>query len=267
MSATRTWSPSGVVTLLTDFGEADTYVGVMKGVLCSRAPRLRQVVDLSHLVPPQNVRNASFHLAHAWRWFPEGTVHVAVVDPGVGTPRPILVARDRGHVFLAPDNGLLGPVLSPDAEVRALDLDLHGLPERSSTFHGRDVFVPTAAAFVEGADPLASGAPIADWRRDAFPDPVDEGGAWSGEVLCIDHFGNAITNLPASALAGDPEAWALVAGGDAYRVRRTYGAVERGEVLGLVDSYGLLELAVRDGSAARTVGLTEGAPMRLERHG
>ena len=122
-SPAASWGPSGVVTLTTDFGLTDPFVGIMHGVILSRIPAASRtalrIVDLTHGIPPQDVRSAAFHLAHSWRWFPEGSVHVAVVDPGVGSSRRILVALDRGHAFVAPDNGLLDPLLSPAAEVRA----------------------------------------------------------------------------------------------------------------------------------------------------
>ena len=150
------WRPSGIVTLLTDYGLDDAYVGAVKGVLYARGGAGLRVADLTHSVPPQDVRSAAFHLAHAWRWYPPGTVHVAVCDPGVGTERDVLVALFEDHAFLAPDNGLLGPVVGELADVRALDLERFALPRRSRTFHGRDVFAPAAAALAGGLDPRAA---------------------------------------------------------------------------------------------------------------
>jgi S-adenosylmethionine hydrolase len=161
---TDPWRPSGLVTLLSDFGEADAYVGMMKGVLASVGGRDVRAVDLTHAIAPQDVRAAAFHLAHEWRWFPPGTVHVCVCDPGVGTERAILVARAGGHAFVAPDTGLLGPALAAapgNAWIGRLDVERVALPGRSRTFHGRDVFAPAAARIAAGAEPasLATRAP------------------------------------------------------------------------------------------------------------
>lgn len=265
------WRPSGLVTLLTDFGLRDTYVGVMKGVLFRDAPALRAAVDLTHAVPPQDVRSAAFHLGQAWRWFPAGTVHVAVVDPGVGSGRRILVARQDGHAFLAPDNGLLDPLLGPDASVRALDVARHALsPGRrpSRTFHGRDVFAPVAARLASGLDPDEAGPPAGERVRLELAPPEDRGAEGiRGCVVCVDHFGNLVTNLPRELLAGGAGRWELEAAGRRAPLVGTYAEAERGELLALVDSYELVELAVRDGSAAERLGLGTGAPVRAVRRG
>lgn len=249
---------SGLVTLTTDFGRLDPYVGIMKGVLFSRARSLRAVIDLSHDVAPRDVRAASFYLAHAWRWFPAGTVHVAVVDPGVGSARAILLAREAGHLFLAPDNGLLAPVLGPEAEVWSLDVERFALPGASRTFHGRDVFSPAAAALLDGLAPEAAGTRAERPSGKGFPAPS---GA-RGEVLLADRFGNLITNLPASAALG--HSFARVAG-RSVPLRGTYAEASRGELLALVDSYGLVEVAQRDGSAAAALDLGPGAPVELRK--
>ena len=259
------------MTLLTDFGGRDAYVGIMKGVLYARAPELRAVVDLTHEVPPQDVAAASFHLAHAWRFFPAGTVHVAVVDPGVGSERPILVARSGGHAFLAPDNGLLGPVLEQDAgdvEVRRLDVERFSLDRRSRTFHGRDVFAPAAASLAAGLDPAEAGAPADAWERGVFPRPSVSAGAAAGVVISVDHFGNLVTNLGREHLhdlGGDSRGAALEAAGRRIPLLGTYAEARPGELLALVDSYDLLEISVREGSAAAALGLGVGAPVQLVR--
>ncbi len=268
------WRPSGVVTWTTDFGLQDGYVGTMKGVVLGVDAGLRQV-DLTHAVPPQDVRAASFHLAAAWPYFPPGTVHVAVVDPGVGSDRAIVVARDRGHAFVAPDNGLLGPVLGPDAEVRRLDVERFSLPARSATFHGRDVFAPTAARLAAGLDPAEAGPPHAGWTNPGpFPPPRAEGDEVVGEVLVVDRFGNAITTVrPADLGAASAEGrdaalarWTAAAAGRVLPVGRTYAVVAPGEPLALLDSLGWMEVAVRDGDAARTLGLAPGDPVRFRRN-
>ena len=254
----RTWTPSGVVTLLTDFGLRDPYVGVMKGVLARLAPAAR-AIDLTHAVEPQDVRHGAFLLAHSWRWFPEGTVHVAVVDPGVGSARRILVARHGGHAFLAPDNGLLGAVLDAGADVRALDVERFALPGAGRTFHGRDVFVPAAARLAAGLDPAEAGQPAGEHLRLDLPRPRPDGAGVRGEILFADHFGNLVTSVRPQDLPGGPAGWAALAGGERLPVRGTYAEAAPGELLALVDSFDHCELAVRDGSAARRLGLAPGA--------
>lgn len=261
-AASHAWTPSGLVTLTTDFGTSDPYVGVMKGVLHARFPAVRPV-DLTHGVPPQDVKVGGFFLAHSWRWFPPGTVHVAVVDPGVGSERAILVAEELGHAFLAPDNGLLGAVLSEAARVRALDVERFALPARSRTFHGRDVFAPAAAALAAGLAPEAAGVPLRSWRRMLLPAPVERPEGLAGEVLFADAFGNLITNLRPEP--GAEPAGVLEIAGRQLAVVGTYGEARAGELVALVNSYGSLEVALRSGSAARTLGVGAGAPVVLRR--
>ena len=259
----RPWSPSGVVSLLTDFGLEDAYVGAMKGVLLARQPGLR-VVDLCHAVEAQDVRAASWLLAGAWRYFPTGSVHVAVVDPGVGSERSILLAQEAGHAFLAPDNGLLGPLLSSEAQVVELDVERFSLSERSHTFHGRDVFAPAAAAVDGGLAPSECGARRATWEGAAWPEPEElEGGALDVEVLHVDRFGNLITSLAAGRLAG--ERWRVRIGGRLMPLVKTYADVDPGQPLALIGSCGTLEVSVRDGDAAELLGARAGARLRLER--
>jgi hypothetical protein len=257
------WRPSGIVTLLTDYGLEDGYVGAVKGVLYARGGPALRIVDLTHAVPPQDVRAAAFHLAHAWRFFPEGSVHVAVCDPGVGTARAILVALFEGHAFLAPDNGLLGPVLGPSATVLELDVVRFALPQASRTFHGRDIFAPAAAAIAGGLEPRGAGRPARAWHRESFPAPERDGDAWIATVLSVDRFGNVVGNVPAARVSDGR--WRAVVRERRLPLCSAYGEVAPGEPLALVDSYGLVELAVRDGSAARDLGLKRGDRFRLER--
>jgi hypothetical protein len=258
------WLPSGVVTLMTDFGLSDPYVGVMKGVLLGSEARPR-LVDLTHGIAAQDVRAGAFHLAHSWRWFPSGSVHVAVVDPGVGSERRILVAREDGHAFLAPDNGLLGPVLSGRAEVHALDVERFSLPARSRTFHGRDVFAPAASRLVEGLDPAECGPAVDDWERIEFPTPrFDEAGDVLGEVLVADGFGNLVTNVPADHLRGEVSAWTAHLCGVEAPLVGAYAEAGPGEVLALVDSLGFWEVAVREGDAADQLGAGPGTTVTFK---
>lgn len=262
-----TWKPSRLITLLTDFGVDDTYVGQMHGVLHRvAAPAQIQVVDLTHAIPPQDTLVAAFHLHHSYHYFPPGTVHVAVVDPGVGTQRRILVARHEEHVFLAPDNGLLAPILAETDDVRSLELDRFSLARRSATFHGRDIFSPAAARIALGLDPAEVGPRVSDWVRSSFP-AVREVNPHElhGVVLLVDRFGNLITNVPGTALDGPPQDWTAAAAGRTFPVARTYSDVEAGEVLALVDSFGCLEVAVHGGSAAAQLALSAGAAVVFKR--
>ncbi len=266
-AATAPWNPSGIVTLTTDFGLVDPYVGVMHGVILGRAPRAR-IVDLTHGVPPQAVDLAGFLLARSVQYFPAGSVHVAVVDPGVGTARRALVAEDRGQAFVAPDNGLLAPVLSRAARVYELDVERFALTARSRTFHGRDVFAPAAAAIAAGTAPRAAGrgAPIEPLAR---PAPASRPGPDGGEarVVCADRFGNLVLDVEAADLGAEPGRWRLECAGATIPVRGTYAEAEPGALLALVNSFGTLEIAVRDGSAADRLGLARGDRVSLRRIG
>jgi S-adenosylmethionine hydrolase len=262
------WKPSGIVTLLTDFGTEDPYVGMMKGVILSAAPRA-VIVDLSHGVPPQNVRVGAWFLLHASAFFPPGTVHVAVVDPGVGSGRRLLVAHDHGHAFLAPDNGLLGPVLSSAARVFELDPARHARPGASRTFHGRDILAPAAAALASGLSPEDCGSgPVAPEAGAAFPRPRElDGGRVECEVLLADRYGNLILSARPSDLSQHPIAggWIVEAAGRTIPVRGAYADAAPGELLALVNSYGVLEIAVREGNAAARLGLRQGDTVVLTR--
>lgn len=255
---------SGVVTLTTDFGLVDPYVGLVHGVILSRAPAAR-VVDLCHAIPPQDVARASFVLAHARAYFPPGTVHVAVVDPGVGSARRLLVAEDGEAAFLAPDNGLLAPVLSAAARVRELDAARFALPQPSRTFHGRDVLAPAAAAIAAGLAPLAAGLGAElPFARAEPPRARLAGDAGEAEVLFADHYGNVVLSARAADL-GQPERWRVEWSGQSLRVRDCYADAAPGEALALVNSYGHVEIAVRDGDAAAFLGLRPGRRVELRR--
>ncbi len=247
------------ITLLTDFGAADAYVAAMKGVIATVAPRA-QVADAAHAIPRGDIAAGAWVLSQYWNWWPPGTIHVAVVDPGVGTARMPLLAQADGRWLIAPDNGLLSGVASEARAFRAWRLNVPG-EERaiSNTFHGRDVFAVAAARLASGASwrRLARErieiCHLPDWRApERCPD-----GVISGTILHVDRFGNAITNLRANDLP--PAAWLLSAGRfRARRLHRTYGDVAPARPLVYIGSSGRLELAVRDGSAAARYGLRRG---------
>ena len=251
------FKPSGVVTLLTDFGLSDPYVGVMKGVMLSLAPKL-ELIDLTHGVPAQAVAVGAWHLSQSWSRFPKGTVHVVVVDPGVGSDRRILLAERDGHIFLGPDNGVLDPSLDGDAVVRSLDIERFALPGASRTFHGRDVFSPAAAALASGLDPSEAGELVSSWERFSLPEAeVDEAGVIHTEALYADSFGNLITTVEA-ALLGEGE-WTVELCGESMPLVGTYAEVEIGALLALVGSSGTVEVSQRDGDAAASLGAGAGA--------
>jgi len=262
MSAFR---PCGVVTLTTDFGLEDPFVGVMKGRIIERFPAAR-VIDLTHAIPPQRAAEAGFWLSRCFAYFPEGTVHVAVVDPGVGTNRAIVCVATGGHALIAPDNGLLVPVVarSVDSEIYELapsTLSALGIRNVSATFHGRDIFAPVAAELAAGrlAPPdLGERRPELAQSPLAEPGTPDGPGSVSGKVVTIDHFGNLITDIESSRLAGlrDPQ---VSIAGRIVPCRRTYGEARPGELLALVNSFDTLEIAAVGGSAAAALGVGRGA--------
>jgi S-adenosylmethionine hydrolase len=239
-----------VITLLTDFGTADGYVAELKGVLVSNAPTA-VLIDLSHDLPAQDVGFARLTVARYWRRFPVGTVHLVVVDPGVGTSREAIAVESEGRFLVGPDNGVLSPALfSLTARVVSVPIPITASP----TFHGRDVFAPVAAALAEGAALEEVGDVLHSPVRLRTPQPRrDADGSLHGEVLTIDRFGNAITNLVVRDLTG-----LVMAGGRTARVVRTYGEAAPGELVALVGSSGFVELAVREGNAALVFGFSRG---------
>jgi S-adenosyl-L-methionine hydrolase (adenosine-forming) len=251
-----------VITLLTDFGTADTYVGVMKGVIAGIAPEA-QVIDLTHEVPPQDVRTGAFHLLCAFPYFPAGTIHVAVVDPGVGTDRKIVAVKAGQHTFVGPDNGLLRWAVDAAGgadqcvSVEAPDVRL---PAVSTTFHGRDVMAPAAAHLARGL-PLDALGPVHERLiGEQFPVPTEIADSVQGEVLLVDRFGNCITNIRHS-----PEGCRIAVDGHNAVPVRTYGDARRGTIVALTGSSGFLEVSVVQGSAAAELGISRGASVHLTR--
>ncbi|MCB9538040.1 MAG: SAM-dependent chlorinase/fluorinase [Myxococcales bacterium] len=247
-----------IVTLLTDFGDRDGFVGAMRGVVLSRAPGAT-LVDLAHHVPRGDVAKASRVLARAAPYFPPGTVHLVVVDPGVGSARRALAVEAAGMRFVAPDNGVLEPFLT-GARVHAVSPGPLLPPARGSTFHGRDVFAPIAGALAGGVALERIGPRVGDPVRAPAAAPARAAdGRFVGRVVEVDRFGNLITDLPAEGFAAGCELHI----GDARLAGPApcYAAVEPGALAVVVGSEGTLEVAVRDGSAAERLGLTAGAPV------
>ncbi|MEO0660808.1 MAG: SAM-dependent chlorinase/fluorinase [Planctomycetota bacterium] len=268
------FTPSGVLSLTTDFGVVDGYVGTMKGVALAADPGL-SIVDITHLVRPQEVREASFHLRHAVPYFGPGAVHLSVVDPGVGTARESLVALWEGQAFVAPDNGLLPALfagLAGEVEYGVLDVERFLAPDASRTFHGRDLYSPSAAALASG-----SARPLDAISRLVAPEecvelddaePIVSAAGVRGTIQHLDHFGNAITNIePAAdeeiAAVADRRPRVIVAGVEVGWVE-TYGEAPDGELVALIDSFGLVEIARVGGSAEATLDLEVGDTVSLE---
>ena len=262
-----------IVTLTTDFGTADGYIGAMKGVIAAIDPAI-EIHDLTHEIPPQEIHEAAFALYRAVPFWPAGTVHCVVVDPGVGTERrPIAVRTPGGHLFVGPDSGLFTLFCPPfvEAEPEAVDLTERRwwrIEEPSATFHGRDVFAPVAAHLARSAaegevDLEAFGSAIEDVHRFDMPTPVETPGEYRGEVIHVDHFGNAVTNLPERWVRKAGRGARVEAGGQTIPVVHTYGDVERGRLCALVGSSGWLEVSEREGSAAERLGLAPGIPVLL----
>ena len=243
-----------LITLLTDFGLADNYTAEVKGVLLSRAPGVT-LVDVSHEVPPGNVRAGQYLLSRTWNRFPAGTVHLVVVDPGVGTARRALAAQAGGHCFVAPDNGLLS-VLPEDARFVVLPV----LRDASPTFHARDVFAPAAARLARGDRFDDLGSSITDPYPLPPPAPRVEGKTVVGEVIFADRFGNLISNIPAELVRRG--ARVRVGGTEVGALRRTFGDVSPGTLVAYEGSGGTVEIAVRDGSAVRHLAVGVGAEVR-----
>jgi hypothetical protein len=240
-----------IITLLSDFGLHDAYVGMMKGVILGRCPEAR-LVDLTHDIPAQQVASAAYVLGSAWRYFSPNTVHLAVVDPGVGTDRRVLVARCDHHWFVGPDNGLFSEVFTdvpPDLLIAVQSTDLFCKPI-SRTFHGRDIFAPLAAALGRQIDPQQLGTPIDDpVMLPIAPPAAKPDGALHGRVIHVDHFGNLITTIRATQMPFRP----IIRIGDRaiHGLVSNYGSVDSGTLVALIGSSGRLEISVSHGSAAR----------------
>ncbi len=261
-----------VITLLTDFGVSDPFVGVMKGVILGINPAA-VIVDLCHGTRAYDPSEAAFILLSSYRHFPKGTIHVAVIDPGVGGPRrPILAACD-GHLFIGPDNGLLGPLAEQAGplNVRAITADRYFLRPVSATFHGRDVFAPVGAHLSLGAEPAGFGEPIDDYVRLALPRPSPCGASSiRGEILYIDRFGNLVTNIARADLellaAGSPITALLVQlTGRQVPIVAYYAQLPPGVPGAVVGSADYLEIFVNQRDASRLLGMDRGSEVVVSR--
>jgi S-adenosylmethionine hydrolase len=257
----------GPITLTTDFGTSDHFVGTMKGVILGISPRAR-IVDITHEIAPQDVNEAAFVIAQAWRYFPKGSIHVVVVDPGVGSARRAILCEAEGQFFIAPDNGVLSMIYdSSRHKVRVISNEKFFLKKVSKTFHGRDVFAPAAAHLSKGVAPANFGKPIHDSVRSFLLKPTRlSRHDWSGVVLKTDRFGNLITNFHVDDfpdIADHPIE--LRAGLERItRLASTYAETAVGELFTIVGSSGYIEVVVNQGSAAKSLGIATGSPIELE---
>jgi len=255
-----------VVSLTTDFGLRDHYVGVMKGVILGICPPA-QIVDISHEVEPFQIAEGAFLIAQAWPYFPPGTVHLVVVDPGVGTGRRPILVEAAGQFFVAPDNGVLAMVWAAGPhQVRAISNQRYFRDPVSRTFHGRDIFAPVAAHLAAGLAASHLGLPIEDYLRPGFEKPRRTGErTWTGAVLHVDRFGNIVTNFHISDFPDlETRNVALTIGErEATVIARNYTECAPGELFLILASSGYVEVSIREASAARAIGCETGAPARL----
>ena len=257
-----------VITITTDFGEKDGFVGTLKGVIWSIASEAR-IADITHEVPPQDVLTGAIALWRAAPFFPAGTVHIAVVDPGVGTKRRPMAAKIGGQYFVGPDNGLFTPMIVDAERAGAKNVFVHlnkpkyWLKNVSYTFHGRDIFAPVAAHLASGVPLRDLGSPFTDPVELEMLQPERTDAGWRAHISVIDVFGNLTTDLPASMLETREGLRVRIAGREIDGLVESYGHRQPGDVVALVDSEGYIEVAVVNGSGAKTLGAKLGDPVEI----
>lgn len=259
----------GIVTLTTDFGLRDSYVAQMKGAILRTALRVT-IVDVTHGINRHSIVQAAFVIADLWRMYPDGTAHVVVVDPGVGTDRRPIALEVDGQYFVGPDNGVFSHILNAAEHdglswrgVVLTNPDYWRVREISATFHGRDIFAPAAAHLVNGTHLPHLGDPLDAPVRLVLPSYEEAPGTIRGEIIYVDSFGNCVTNIPAQTLPLPGTSDVVIACGKLAPLHfaPTYGMVGEGEPLALIGSHGYLEIAVRRGNAAHEFGLDSGTPV------
>jgi S-adenosyl-L-methionine hydrolase (adenosine-forming) len=258
--------PQPILTLTTDFGLSDHYVGAMKGVILGICPRA-QIVDVTHEIGAYQISEGAFAIAQAYRCFPKGTVHVVVVDPGVGTARRPIFMEAGGHRFIAPDNGVLSMIYAREAgKIRLISNDKYFRKPVSNTFHGRDIFSPVAAHVASGVQPSKLGKVIDDYLRPAFQNPVQTGKRrWNGQALKVDRFGNIVTNFHAGDFADLARRnFEFTVGAEHVGVlARNYAEASPGELFTIVGSSGYYEISIGQASAGKATGCAAGSPVEL----
>jgi S-adenosylmethionine hydrolase len=263
-------TPRPIVTLTTDFGLSDHFVGTMKGVILDIVPEA-DIIDICHSIQAFDILDAALTVAQAYSYFPASTVHLVVVDPGVGTARrPLVVGADK-YRFVAPDNGVLSLVYNREERLRVhhVTSEHYFLQPVSKTFHGRDVFAPVAAYLAKGVDLAKFGEPISDFLRLGAPKPrLLEGNTLGGVVLKVDHFGNLVTNITPLDAPGlfrlDKQPFKIRIGkAEITEIKSTYEEGERGQLFGILGSMGYLEIVASRGSAAQLAGATRGSEVQI----
>ena len=249
-----------VITLTTDFGQRDSFVGAMKGVVLSIAPRVR-IVDIVHEIRPGDIRAGAFALMTAAPFFPAETIHLVVVDPGVGSARKAIAIRCAQATFLGPDNGVLSWAVKHEGslEIRSLENPQIRLPRLSATFHGRDLFAPAAAWLAQGGPFVEIGPELNHFCRLEWPSATPVGEAWQTEIIYVDIYGNAITALSGEQAAEKQHV--ILPGERKIAIEPFYSAVAKGSPLAVVGSSGLLEIAINGGNAAKTLNLRAGTQL------
>lgn len=259
---------SGVITITTDFGHKGPFAAVMKGVILGRFPEAK-IIDLAHDIPAQWPPEAGFWVRRAYPYFPCGSVHLAIVDPGVGTEREILIVEYDRHVFMAPDNGLLAQLLdnAENALVYHLDhsrLEKMKITNPSATFHGRDIFAPLAAEIASGRiSPMHIGKLTDEWTPGWLDKAEVSANKVTGAIVTIDAFGNLISNIDDAMIKSIVNPIVHIGGHD-VPILQTYGRAQPGELLALINSFGVLEIAKAEGNAADGLGLERGAPLTVK---
>lgn len=257
-----------MIALLTDFGLKDYFVAEMKALIFSINPN-EVIVDITHDIPPQDVNSGAFVLWASYKWFPKGTIFVAVVDPGVGTQRAPLLIKSKNYFFIGPDNGLLSLAAEEDGVEEAYKITAR-LPQISSTFHGRDVFAYAAALLSRGVRPDYLGVKVSEYVKLKRPEAVKEGDALKGTLIYIDRFGNIYTSINEKLIkdiANYGDLLCVSVAGKSYKARflQSYGYAEPGEVLLLINSEGFLEIAINRGSAAERLGHKVGEQVEIRK--
>jgi S-adenosyl-L-methionine hydrolase (adenosine-forming) len=245
-----------IITLTTDFGLRDSFVGTMKGVILGIAPTV-QIVDLSHGVAAGDIRGGAFALMVAAPFFPAEAIHLAVIDPGVGGPRRAIAIRSRRATFIGPDNGVLSWAVKDEHSLKIRSVEKVFLSQVSNTFHGRDIFAPAAAWLAAGREFSELGPQLADFQRIDWPNPMRVQGTWKTEVIYVDTYGNAITAFPAELTQGVQ--FVLLPDGTRIPFERFYSAVPAGRPLAVLGSSGFVEIAIHKGDAASELGLRPGS--------
>jgi S-adenosyl-L-methionine hydrolase (adenosine-forming) len=257
-----------LITLTTDFGTEDPFVGIMKGVILNIAPRA-QIVDITHEIDPQNITQAALELEAVHPYFPKNTVHLVVVDPGVGGERRAIAVKNKTATFVGPDNGVLTPVIDSDSRIYELTNKKYFLPKISFTFHGRDVFAPAAAWIAKGTTLSKMGRKITDPKILEFPQPEVKKNAITGEIIHIDRFGNCISNISSDLLNATFQLNAALT----LKLGRTripdfsshYSQLKQGDIGCLINSCGKVEIFCRDGNAASKLKCRKGTSLIIKK--